>query len=110
MRDFETCTHYWKVKSGWTDGHAMAECPHCFSFCVVDRDGVGPCRHSMGQRVGQQRFFKEPPLDKEFPTPQEWLEHPQPCYCEDCNPYRNSHPKTCQCYHCFNGSEQYERR
>lgn len=77
MRAWQTCKHYWKVighyseaakQARWIQGHALALCFHCNSFTVVDRDGLGPCSHSMGQRVGEQYFHGEPPMEKELET------------------------------------------
>ena len=132
MKNWTQCKHYWQLigpkHARWFDGHAMARCKHCRSWTVVDMDDIGPCFHSIGQR--QSIYASDvniplPPASPDSPMVEDngstsastapqliehWLDHEQPCYCEDCSPYRNSHPKDCQCYHCFNGSEQYERR
>ena len=71
-REPENCAHYWKTQGEphhrWWADHAMAKCLHCFSWTVVEykaEDGIGPCKHSIGQHRGQPHFIGELPLEKE---------------------------------------------
>lgn len=86
MRGWNTCKHYWKVIGPWVDAHAIAKCLHCYSYTTVDRDGLGPCAHSMGQRIGEQYFHGESPLEKELP------EVAYDDLCANCKAIMDEHP------------------
>ena len=65
----------------------MAKCLHCFSWTIVEfksEEGVGPCRHSIGQHKGEPHFIGEIPLDKE--TVSEVVPKVDPSYvgCSAC--------------------------
>lgn len=108
MRRPDQCTHYWQVQGApghrWVLSHAMAHCPHCGSWSIVEYGaGVGPCTHSIGFRSADLLKYGEPPLAKEDPeitepvtactncgggTPYEltWVNRndPSQVLCEEC--------------------------
>lgn len=69
-REIDACKHFWQpegaVASRWQHGHCLASCRYCEAWTVIDRGGIGPCHHSVGEHRGVQFLPGEPPLEKEF--------------------------------------------